>query len=264
MRPVRVNRRESRPALLPAGRLIWPGKSNSLEGSSLQEVEVAKTIKRREFIGRSAALGAAAILAPDVIAGPARSALGRQGPGAVGVAVASGSDYAALTAKAVERLGGMGRFVKKGAKVALLPNVQSRHPGTFTKPEILRATIKMCRAEGAAEIACLSSLTEQHWEGTGLRRVCQDEGVPILLVPADEARYKAVAIPGGVGIQEVRLIAEFSNYDAFLNLPITKDHAGNKFTGTMKNLMGLNSRAANRAFHKPGWKTDPGDIEFLE
>jgi uncharacterized protein (DUF362 family) len=225
---------------------------------------MTKAINRREFIGRSAALGAAAILAPEVIAGTARSAQAGPGQGAVGVAVASGSDYAALTAKSVEMLGGLGRFVKKGAKVALLPNVQSRHPGTFTKPEILRAVVRMCKTEGAAEIACLSSLTQQHWDGTGLSRVCQEEGVPILLVPADEARYKAVAIPGGQGIQEARLIAEFSDYDAFLNLPITKDHAGNKFTGTMKNLMGLNSRAANRAFHKPGWKTDPGDIEFLE
>ncbi|MCK7482483.1 MAG: hypothetical protein M0C28_39190 [Candidatus Moduliflexus flocculans] len=40
--------------------------------------------------------------------------------------------------KAVELAGGMEVFVPKRAKVALLPNVQSRHPGSFTKPGILR------------------------------------------------------------------------------------------------------------------------------
>ena len=34
---------------------------------------------------------------------------------------------------------------------------------------------------------------------------------------------------------------EFYDYDVFINMPITKDHAGNKFTGTIKNLMGLNA-----------------------
>jgi uncharacterized protein (DUF362 family) len=47
-------------------------------------------------------------------------------------------------------------------------------------------------------------------------------------------------------------------------MPITKDHAGNKFTGTMKNLMGLNSPVNNRTFHRPNWKTDPDDIAHLE
>jgi uncharacterized protein (DUF362 family) len=47
-------------------------------------------------------------------------------------------------------------------------------------------------------------------------------------------------------------------------MPITKDHAGNKFTGTMKNLMGLNSPVSNRTFHRPNWKTDPNDVAHLE
>jgi uncharacterized protein (DUF362 family) len=47
-------------------------------------------------------------------------------------------------------------------------------------------------------------------------------------------------------------------------MPITKDHAGNKFTGTMKNLMGLNSPMSNRTFHRPNWKTDPDDVAHLE
>ena len=47
-------------------------------------------------------------------------------------------------------------------------------------------------------------------------------------------------------------------------MPITKDHAGNKFTGALKNLMGLNSPGNDRTFHKPNWKTDPDDIAHLD
>jgi uncharacterized protein (DUF362 family) len=234
-----------------------------LKESSSQESRMAKIINRREFIERSARIGAAAILGPGALGNLMAEKRSPLKTPAV-VAVAAGSDYAAMTAKAVEILGGPGRFIKKGAKVALLPNVQSRHPGTFTKPEILRTVIRMCRKAGAAEIACLSCLTQQHWEGTGLGQVCREEGVSLKLIPPEDVHYKAVAIPGGKGIREARLIAEFFASDAFLNLPITKDHAGNRFTGTMKNLMGLNARSANRAFHRANWTTDPADIEHLE
>jgi uncharacterized protein (DUF362 family) len=225
---------------------------------------MAQKINRREFLERGVTIGAAAALGPGAWAGLARRIQAGSSKSAAGLAVAVGSDYAAMTAKAVEVLGGIDQFVKKGARVALLPNVQSRHPGTFTKPEILRTVIRMSRTAGAAEVACLSCLTQQHWDGTGLSQICRDEGVEVKLIPAEEAHYKAVAIPEGKGIQEARLIAAFFDYDTFINLPITKDHAGNRFTGTMKNLMGLNSRAANRAFHKPNWKTDLADIEHLE
>ena len=63
-----------------------------------------------------------------------------------------------MTAKAVELVGGIGKFVPKGARVACSPNVQSKNPGTFTKPEILRSVIRMCKSAGAKEIACLSYL----------------------------------------------------------------------------------------------------------
>ncbi len=68
----------------------------------------------------------------------------------------------------------------------------------------------------------------------------------------------------GRSLQEAKVLNEFFGHDVFINMPITKDHAGNKFTGTMKNLMGLNFSATNRTFHKPNWKTDPNDIAHLE
>jgi uncharacterized protein (DUF362 family) len=73
-----------------------------------------------------------------------------------------------------------------------------------------------------------------------------------------------VKIPNGKALKEARIMREFYKNDVFINMPITKDHAGNKFTGTMKNYMGLNYRTNNRTFHKEGWRTVASDIEFLD
>ena len=226
---------------------------------------MANRIGRREFIKKSAAVGASAVLGNRLISSLADGPLSAMAADKIDVAVASGSDYAAMTAKAVELVGGMEKFVHKGSKVALLPNVQSKNPGTFTKPEILRSVIRMCKKAGAGEINCLSWLTQQHWDGAGLAQVVQEEGITLKLIPRDDVNFRSVPITGGNVLQEAKILNEFFNYDVFINMPITKDHAGNKFTGTMKNLMGLNAPSVNRAqFHKPNWTTDPAAIEHLD
>lgn len=64
--------------------------------------------------------------------------------------------------------------------------------------------------------------------------------------------------------KEEILITVQKLFDGFITIPITKDHAGNKFTGTLKNMMGLNSPANNRAFHKKDCDTNPDSITFLD
>lgn len=222
-------------------------------------------ICRREFIKKSAAVGASAFLGNRMIAGLADGPLAAPAADKIDIAVASGSDYAAMTAKAVELLGGMDTFVRKGSKVFLLPNVQSKNPGTFTKPEIFRSVIRMCKKAGAAEINCLSWLTQQHWEGAGLAQVVQEEAITLKLIARDDVNFKSVPVTGGKVLQEAKILNEFFNHDVFIDMPVTKDHVGNRFTGTMKNLMGLDAPSLNRAlFHKPNWQTDPAAIEHLD
>jgi uncharacterized protein (DUF362 family) len=225
---------------------------------------MSRKIGRREFLGRGAKAGLAAALAGDFLTKVPGGLWAAPAAKESDIAVAIGGDYGAAAVKAVEAAGGMARFINKGAKVFLLPNVQSKHPGTFTKPEIFRAVIKMCRESGATEVASLSLLTQQHWDGAGLSQVAREEGVVIKLIPAEETHYRTVPVPGARAFREAKVPHEFFNYDAYINMPVMKNHAGNRFTGTLKNHMGLNSRASNRFFHKPNWQTDPADIEHLE
>ena len=213
-------------------------------------------IGRREFFRTSVQAGLTLALSRKLAAAGA--------PKAPIVGVGMGGDYGASTLKAVQLSGGIKKFVPKGAKVALLPNVQSRHPGSYTKPEILRAVIQMCKKAGANEISCLSWQTVKQWEDTGLKAVLDAEGAGLKIFEKDEALFKPVPVPAGQALKEARILAAFYDHDLLINMPITKDHAGNKFTGTMKNLRGPNSPVSNRTFHRPNWKTDPDDVAHLE
>jgi uncharacterized protein (DUF362 family) len=200
-------------------------------------------IGRREFFKKSARAGLALAVGRGLAAGAAPAAKG------VDVAVGAGADYEKAAMKAVELLGGIKKFVPKGAKVGLLPNVQSRHPGSFTKPEVLRAVIKLCKKAGAKEVNCLSWQTMKQWEDTGLKAVIDEEGAGLKLFEKDETLFKPVPVPGGQALTEARVLADLYAHDLFINMPITKD---------------LNSPANNRTFHRPNWKTDPDDVAHLE
>jgi len=221
---------------------------------------MAKKIGRREFVKRTAQISFSAVIGGSVLSQFSCSQAAK-----CDIAVASGSDYLSSTSQAVELLGGMENFVKKGSRVAILPNTQSRHPGTYTKPDIVRSVIRMCKEAGAAEVNCLSCLTPKHWESTGLDKAVKEEGANLKLIDRDdESLYQAVPIPKGVALKEAQIMKEFFNNEVFIDMPVTKDHAGNKFTGTMKNLMGLNYRVNNRTFHKENWTTDQSAIEHLD
>jgi uncharacterized protein (DUF362 family) len=198
----------------------------------------------------------AASLGSRALAAPVRSE----------IAVVTGADYGRAAAKAISLVGGISHYVPKGARVALLANSQSRHPGTYTKPEILAAVIRECKQAGAAQVDCLSWLKPAAWEATGLAGVIQAEGASLVLVdPKSEADFKAVPISKGVALKEARIMKALFDHDVFIDMPITKDHAGNRFTGTMKNLMGLNSPAVNRTFHTGDSKAGtPDDIAHLD
>ena len=225
-----------------------------------------RKINRRDFIKKSAGTGAAVLIGGELAW--ARSGAGRPGaaiPGSPDIAVITGEDTLANTRKAVDLLGGIARFVPKNARVAILPNSQSAHPGTFTKPDIVRAVVRMCKDAGAREVNCLSWLPERSWVATGLAGALKDEGALLKIVDLKaQDLFKPVAIPRGKILREAMIIKELFENDCLINLPITKDHAGNKFTGAMKNLMGLNFAAVNRTFHSGDFKTQPDDIDRLD
>jgi len=216
-------------------------------------------IKRREFLKKSAVLSAATVLGNSVVPGLAFS------KNAVDIAVVKGQNYFNTTLKAVELLGGMEKFVPPRANVAILANPAGNNPGTFTKPEIVQAVIQMCKGAGANKIRCIGWLPLINWQNTGLKKIIDSEGVDLEITDAeDESLFKSVPVPKGVSLKEAWIIKTLDQYDVLINVPIIKEHSGNNFSGTMKNLMGLNSPQSDQTFHCKDWTLLRDDIQHLD
>lgn len=219
---------------------------------------MTKDINRREFLKKSAAISAGAVLGEKL---SPELAFGDETPD---LAVVKSKDYLAGTKRAVELLGGMGRFVPKGSKVALLPNPQSNNPGTYTKPEIVRAAVQMCKQAGASKIACLGWLSLRYWRNTGIKKVIDEEGADLVIADfRDESQFEPVPVPEGVLLKKARIMKAFFDYDVLIGMNITKEHSGNNLSGQMKNLMGINSPASNQFFHRSD-RRGMDDIEHLD
>ena len=216
-------------------------------------------ITRRSFLKTSAVIGATSFIASDIVTNLALA------EGEVDIAVVSGDDYFKNALAAVKQLGGIKRFVPEKSSVAVLANPQRNNPGAFTNPEVLRAVLRMCKNAGAKQVDCISLQSQKSWDNTGLAKVIKEEKANLPLVDRkDKTQFKTVPIPKGIALKEARIMNTFFEYDVFINVPVTKDHAGNKFTGAMKNLMGINSQQNNRTFHKKNWTTDINSIRHLD
>jgi uncharacterized protein (DUF362 family) len=231
-------------------------------------------VSRRSFIKQGAVVGASSLLGAGMLscrgredqpAADEETQAAETEPRPNAISVITGDRYFDNTIVAVEQIGGMGQFVSEGSRVAVLANPQRNNPGAFTRPAIVAAIVRMCREAGAEQVACLSWQPEQNWENTGIAQAISDEGADLVIVnQRDESLFNLVPVPKGVALKEARLMAELANYDVLIDVPITKDHAGNKFTGTLKNFMGLNSPQSNQFFHQENWTTDIGAITHLE
>ena len=220
---------------------------------------MSEKITRRSFIKKSTAVGVSSVFGRTLIP---NITLGNE---AIDISVVKGQNYFENTKKAVELLGGMEKFVPKNSKVALLPNPQSNNPGTFTKPEIVRAAIQMCKEAGAKEIACIGWLSKRFWVNTGIKKVIDEEGVKLEITNhRRESLFKPVPVPRGVALKEARIIKTFYNYDIFIDMNITKEHSGSNLSGALKNLMGINSPKSDRTFHPRTWTNSKSDIEHLD
>jgi hypothetical protein len=98
------------------------------------------------------------------------------------------------TIKAVETLGGMGKFVSHQSRVGLLINSPWRHPGSYVTPEVTLAVVRMCLDAGATEIGAFKSIGSAYWRRSPLSEGLRDE---IGRIRDIAGNYTEVRIPEG-------------------------------------------------------------------
>ena len=195
-----------------------------------------KKIKRREFI---------AYLAGAAAAG--RAITGDIGPRPVLAVSAAAANPVASLRDALAALGGIGRFIRGGEWVMLLPNPQGRLAGASTRPELVAEMVRLCLAAGAGRVEICSIHDQGRWYGTGIDRAAQAAGAG-LWTPSGGGAWREIDIPGARRQKRLLVISPVLEADLVINMPIAKQHGSTRFTGALKNLMGVN--ADNTSWHQ--------------
>lgn len=155
-----------------------------------------------------------------------------------------GGEPGAMFRKAIAEMGGMGRFVKKGQKVVVKPNIGwDRTPelAANTNPLLVGEIVKQCLAAGAAEVVVFDH-TCDNWRkcyvNSGIEAAVKAAGGKML--PGDqESYYKPISLPNGVSLKATKIHESLLDADVWINVPVLKNHGGAKMSISMKNLMGI-------------------------
>lgn len=144
---------------------------------------------------------------------------------------------------AVGALGGMARFVSKGDRVVVKPNVlTARAPqfATTTNPDAVATVVKMALEAGAADVVVLdlpTSTARNAFEVCGIARSVPDAGGRVKYL--SDRDFVNTAIPKGRILKAWPLVRDVFDADVFINMPIAKTHGLAGLTLSMKNLMGI-------------------------
>ena len=189
---------------------------------------------RRTFIKTT---GTAVLLAPMII----RDALAAHEQPLV--AVAEGTDYPAITRKAINALGGMKRFVKAGDVVVVKPNMGWDRASEFaanTHPLVVRAVVEECLAAGAKKVKVFDNTcndARRCYVNSGIEGALKGmKGVECKHIEAE--RFRKVALNGAF-LKEWELYDEALSANVYINVPVAKHHGLSKLTLGLKNVMGV-------------------------
>jgi uncharacterized protein (DUF362 family) len=160
------------------------------------------------------------------------------------IAVAKGSPAAAARA-AVELLGGMKQFVKKGNRVLIKPNMSFPTPperASNTHPEVVRELAAMCKEAGASRVMILDNPlapAERCLEASGISDACKVVDDKMVHMVSDASLYQEVNIPNAVSLSKTDIMKDALKADVLIAAPVAKSHSGAGVSLSMKGMMGL-------------------------
>jgi uncharacterized protein (DUF362 family) len=184
------------------------------------------------------------------------------------------SDIQSMTAKAVDLVGGIGRYVKPGQSVVVKPNLFAPYPPPVSVDRrVIAAVVSLCRAAGAAKVTVVEGVsvgslmkrvnleksgpagemsrgmkTVEVMKLLGVKRAVQEAGGEVLGVEDD--RRIRTAVPGGRVLTTLDYPKSVLDADVFINLPALKTHTMTMVTLGVKNLQGLLNEADRYFGHR--------------
>lgn len=161
------------------------------------------------------------------------------------------ADAPAAVRRALDLLGGPGRFFRPGLRVLLKPNLLADcepDKAVTTHPEFARAVIRIAKAAGCSvsvgDSPAGALRVREVWEKTGFRALCESENVPLLNL--EQGGSRSFSCAGAT----VAIAAPVLDAGLVVNLPKVKSHTLTVFTGAVKNLYGTLPGFQKATLHK--------------
>lgn len=155
-----------------------------------------------------------------------------------------GGEPAVMFRKAITEFGGMGKFVKKGDKVTIKPNIGwDRTPDLAgnTNPALVAEIVRQCLHAGAREVTVFDHTCDEWtkcYKNSGIETAAKAAGAKVM--PAnEESYYREISLPKAQKLKTAKVHTAILDCDVWINVPILKNHGGAKMTIAMKNLMGI-------------------------
>jgi uncharacterized protein (DUF362 family) len=212
--------------------------------------------RRRVLIGGGAVIGSAALAGGGFLLYDHRQRFWRSAEAQIPdhrvdlpstiprMVVARGSDPALNVRAAVDRMGGMNRFVGPRDLVVIKPNVgwdRTPEQAANTHPEVVAEVARLClEAKPRRLIVCDCPVAESRraFERSGIMRAANDAGAEIVL--PEESRYLNVKISDRLGTWDV--LEPFVTATKIINVPVAKHHNLTGTTAGMKNWIGITGK----------------------
>jgi uncharacterized protein (DUF362 family) len=161
----------------------------------------------------------------------------------------TGRDIEKMAAAALDKLGGISRFISPGDRVMIKPNVGwDRQPeqAANTNPELVGAVVRLCLSARAAEVWVSDVPINDPYRSfsrSGIEKAVLKSGGTVKFTTEDDF------VPTDLKGQVLRVWPVSSFYhqvDKLINMPVVKHHSLSKCTIAMKNWYGVLGGRRNR------------------
>ena len=159
------------------------------------------------------------------------------------VKCASYDDRAVMASvkRAVDLIGGIRRFAKKGEKILLKPNILYGKPpeaAVTTHPAVLKSVARLVMSAGAMPSVGESSggpiSTVKSAKKAGIIDACEELGIPFI----EFRRNRRRKIPEGALMKAFDIAGELEDFNGVISIPKLKTHTFQTLTGAIKNTFG--------------------------
>ncbi|APF16807.1 protein of unknown function DUF362 [Caldithrix abyssi DSM 13497] len=148
----------------------------------------------------------------------------------------------ALLRRALKEYGGLERFIQKGNRVVIKPNIGWDRPPELaanTNPHLVAALVKACKQAGAREVIVFDRTCNNPrrcYRNSQIEKLAKDAGARVEQIRPN--RFKNIAIQGQL-VKEWPIYETYLKADKVINVPIAKHHSLSRVTLGLKNLMGV-------------------------